>query len=1016
MKTDKIENESKQQTSFKSYQNSHKKSSLLIENAGQITMSNVLERLVAKGRRIHHARDQREVAFGLADLSTHEELHHRIVRKGGVKTLIHLLTTSRDVEAQRFSALALANTSCAELHRVEIALQENSLMHLTEYIRNEEADIVGRQYCAMALGNLAADPENHSNIAMIGGIEALMILLKLGAKEQDLESGRFAAFSLSNLAANSNYRKQIVDEGAIEPLILLACSDDYNVQRQALAALRGICISSEYRVVAVEAGILDPLVLMARSENVEIIREVAAALNCLSSAVENKEEVSDRAISTIIVMLLKGDRIVERHACCAIANLAEISENHSRLLDENGLPPIVATFASKDLNCKGEAARALANLSANAEVHSHLLTEEILYVVIEALKDTEINCQRFAALCLANLATTVSSQIKIVQEGAVRSLVQLVRSNDVQLEARRYAALALANLSATIVNHEVMIEEKALEALFSLSNSPDVLSQYYVACTLANLGSNADVHAIVVQEGGIQPLIALAYSEDPDVHLNACAALRGLSATGDIKMKIVQEGGLEPISRLLLSKDMILLREATGCLCNLSLGDENRIELTKSGIVTPLITLMQHEDMQIASFCCACLANLAEILYSQEIIVFEGATKACIAVMRSRYLDVQREGGRLLANLCACDLKAASDKIVENGGHHLLISYLLSRDTACQRVGAFGIGNLCTHERHRVTLKDSRVLEPLSTLVRSDDVNIEIQKFAMLAIVNLSHEVKNHSTFIDDRILQVMISLSNSNDYEIRQYAALAVTNIAKNMDLRNVITEEGGLEPVLYLARIENSQIRREVLAAIATLSFVEKNKEDICFHGGMKVIIHELKKVDGDPMLSRLAFCAIANLSERIGNMHAIVTDGAIPILIEKLRNEPTEDLSEAFRALGNLATNIDYGLMIMKSKAVLTQLISTLTHGSADCRRMSAMALSNLAANSKFHKAMIDADILDPIIDEFRISLDTKFDSDHETTRFCLLLTANLCTKTEFHYLVIERTLGTNRMLLF
>jgi hypothetical protein len=972
-------------------------------------MANVLERLVAKGRRVHNAKDQREVAFGLADLSTHEELHHRIVQKGGIKTLIHLLTESRDVETQRFSALALANTSCADIHRIDIALQENSLMHLTEFIRNDEADLVGRQYCAMALGNLAADPENHPNIAMVGGIEAIVLLLKLGAKEQDLESGRFAAFALSNLVANSKYRNQVVSEGAIDPLVILACSDDFNVQKQALAALRGVCITPEYRAVSVEAGILDPLVLMARTENIEILREVAAALNCLSSAPENKEEVCDRAISTIITMLLKGDQIVERHACCAIANLAEISENHSRFLDENGLPPIIATFASKDLHCKGEAARALANLSANAEIHSHILTDDILNVIVEALKDIEINCQRFAALCLANLATTVTSQIRIVREGAVRSLILLARDNAVQLEARRYSTLALANLSASIANHEVMVEEKVLEALFTLSNSADILSQYYVACTLANLGSNVNMHELVVQEGGIQPLISLAYNKDPDVHLNACAALRGLSATGEIKVKIIQEGGLEPVSRLLLSKDMLLLREATGCLNNLSLSKENKIEMTKSGVVTPLISLMQHEDSQIASFCCACLANLAEISYGQEIIVLEGAIKACIIVMRSRYSDVQRESGRLLANLCACDLKSASDNIIESGGHHLLISYLLSRDAACQRVGAFGIGNLCTHERHRVVIKDSRVLEPLSTLVRSDDVNIEIQKFSMLAIINLSHEVKNHRTFIDDRILQVMISLCNSTDFGIRQYAALVVTNIAKNMDLRNVVTEEGGLEPVLYLARIENSNIRGEVLAAIATLSFVDKNKEDLCFAGGMTVIIEELKKENADPKVSRLACCAIANLSERIGNMHAIVTAGVISLLVEVLNSAKSEIFPEAYRALGNLSTNLDYGEMMMKNKTVLQHLISSLKHGSTDCRRMCAMVLSNLAANSKFHRSMIDAHVLDPIIEEFRISLDPKLESDHETTRFCLLLTANLCTKSEHHTLIIDGTLG-------
>ena len=70
-------------------------------------MAKVLEALIAKGRRVRRPREQKEVAFGLCDLSTHEELHERIVKKGGVKSLLNLLTHSQDAEAQRFSALGV---------------------------------------------------------------------------------------------------------------------------------------------------------------------------------------------------------------------------------------------------------------------------------------------------------------------------------------------------------------------------------------------------------------------------------------------------------------------------------------------------------------------------------------------------------------------------------------------------------------------------------------------------------------------------------------------------------------------------------------------------------------------------------------------------------------------------------------------------------------------------------------------------------------------------------------------
>ena len=160
-------------------------------------MAKVLESLIAKGRRATRPKDQKETAFGLADLSTHEDLLERIVQKGGIKSLLVILTRSIDADAQRFAALALANLASAPYNRTRIAT-EGTIPVLIDYINEAENDIIGRQYCAMAVGNLAAEPENHQEIVLSQGIPALIALIK----SEDIEGGRYAAFALANLAAN----------------------------------------------------------------------------------------------------------------------------------------------------------------------------------------------------------------------------------------------------------------------------------------------------------------------------------------------------------------------------------------------------------------------------------------------------------------------------------------------------------------------------------------------------------------------------------------------------------------------------------------------------------------------------------------------------------------------------------------------------------------------------------------------------------------------------------------------
>jgi hypothetical protein len=75
-----------------------------------------------------------------------------------------------------------------------------------------------------------------------------------------------------------------------------------------------------------------------------------------------------------------------------------------------------------------------------------LIKEGSLPALVGSINSRELNCQRYSSLCLANLATTVAAQVKIIQCGAVRPLINLALNPNNQIEARRYAVLALASM------------------------------------------------------------------------------------------------------------------------------------------------------------------------------------------------------------------------------------------------------------------------------------------------------------------------------------------------------------------------------------------------------------------------------------------------------------------------------------------------------------------------------------------------------------------------------------------
>ena len=98
---------------------------------------------------------------------------------------------------------------------------------------------------------------------------------------------------------------------------------------------------------------------------------------------------------------------------------------------------------------------------------------------------------------------------------------------------------------------------------------------------------------------------------------------------------------------------------------------------------------------------------------------------------------------------------------------------------------------------------ESGVLEPLCSLARSEDVEMEIQRFAILAIANLASATENHPIFIEEGMLPLLISLSTANDAEVRQvryflYVISYVNNIKmiKNMRFSYVNLDFASMQP----------------------------------------------------------------------------------------------------------------------------------------------------------------------------------------------------------------------------
>ena len=90
-------------------------------------------------------------------------MHEKLVRKGGVPSIMILLQETQDDICRRMSTLALGNIASHVFTRLDM-VESGVVEALVPFINDEGCDLIARQYASMCIGNLAAEPDNHERI------------------------------------------------------------------------------------------------------------------------------------------------------------------------------------------------------------------------------------------------------------------------------------------------------------------------------------------------------------------------------------------------------------------------------------------------------------------------------------------------------------------------------------------------------------------------------------------------------------------------------------------------------------------------------------------------------------------------------------------------------------------------------------------------------------------------------------------------------------------------------------
>jgi hypothetical protein len=399
-----------------------------------------------------------------------------------------------------------------------------------------------------------------------------------------------------------------------------------------------------------------------------------------------------------------------------------------------------------------------------------------------------------------------------VNEGGISALVDLIQRSltsfagePPRLHLGHKAAAALALIASVPGRFERrIVDEGALPPLIELLRNGDIAAKASAAGALQSLATADDCAASIVSAGGILPLIEL---------LRSGASFLSGSPGADV-------GGATDDDAFLVSTSKRAAALALGNLAhieNAEMGNAQDV-IASAGALGPLVHMLRL-DAESASAAAGAIANLA---YKNAANARQaeslGAIPLLVEMLRSMIDSSDTEGSTdacaALANLANAD-KACQRLIGETGAIGLLIRVLQgdgSDEMWAQGYAADALADIAyENEPNQVRIAAEGGIAPLVQLLKSDGASLVAMGDAAKALANLAFKNEaNQSTIGAEDGVETLVEMLRAFDERLDDDAVALTGNVCEalgHLAFRNEknqtrIVECGGVRGLIKVLR----------------------------------------------------------------------------------------------------------------------------------------------------------------------------------------------------------------------
>ena len=409
------------------------------------------------------------------------EMQVAVMKSGAVPGLVGLLG-SDDQDTQGHAQRALLNIATPNAANVSAVIKP--LIALLE-VRNPFAQVKAVE----SLSALASrSPTNRAAIAGAGAIPPLVGVLGDGRNPN--RSQMLTARVLSVLAASGDSTKQaIVKANGVLPLCKMLASAEPEAQGRAVSALFSLATTASAQGKISDAGGIDLLVTQLGSDRAEARRHAVGTLYSMACNTSSKGAIAKAAgaipyLTTLLVEHTSPE--TQEWAAGVLAQLAkEKGPSRKAIVAQAGavqrlielLAPGNAAVGTAVAVDAGTGAVPSATTGGSAggrtgDSNGPAAAPEVAAPSLPpAAADAMVrsaNTQKYAACALWGVTCDEAFREVVVEAGAVKPLVQVLRSSS---EAKGYATATLCNLSKIASVCQAITEAGAVDPLLAMQTS-----------------------------------------------------------------------------------------------------------------------------------------------------------------------------------------------------------------------------------------------------------------------------------------------------------------------------------------------------------------------------------------------------------------------------------------------------------------------------------------------------------------------------------------------------------------